>query len=203
MYDYLFKFVVIGNTGTGKSCLMQRYTEDKFNIVHDMTIGVEFGVNTENINDTIVKTQIWDTAGQEVFDAVTKNYYRNAAGVLLCYDPTNKTSFYDLTKKWIKDIENYCPKNISVILVANKSDLMDKTYKIPTKMGEELAKKHGFLFIETSSKMNVNVKAAFVTLIEKILKDIKDGTFTLEDYNGGVRLPEPYKLPTVRKSKCC
>lgn len=201
MYDYLFKYVVIGDTGIGKSCLVQRYTENKFNTIHDMTIGVEFGVQTEVVDGLKIKTQIWDTAGQEVFNSITRNYYRSAAGVILCYDPNNRTSFNHVWR-WIKDIKEFCPKNISVILVSTKSDAKDKLNKVTKSEGEKLAKDHGYLFIETSSKFNENVKETFIALSTKILKDIKDGTFKLEDYDGGVKLPTVYKTEPAKK-KCC
>ena len=205
IYDYLFKYVVIGDAGIGKSCLVQRYTENKFNTIHDMTIGVEFGVKTEVIEmngiDIKIKSQIWDTAGQEVFNAITKNYYRNCAGVLLCYDPNNRKSFNRLDR-WIKDIKTLCPKNVSVMLVSTKNDVSDKPGKVKTCEGEKLAEENGFLFIETSSKLNNNVKESFRTLGYKILKDIKDGIFEIDDYEGGVKLPNPL-LPKKEKTSCC
>jgi len=87
-YDLLFKFILIGNTGTGKSCILHRFTERKFKPSSAHTIGVEFGTKLINIGGKNIRLQIWDTAGQERYRAVTKNYYRGAVGGLLVYDIT-------------------------------------------------------------------------------------------------------------------
>mmetsp|Transcript_21552 Transcript_21552/g.27421 ORF Transcript_21552/g.27421 Transcript_21552/m.27421 type:complete len:110 (+) Transcript_21552:65-394(+) len=87
-YKYLFKYIIVGDTAVGKSCLLLQFTDKRFQPVHDLTIGVEFGSRTITIDDNQIKLQIWDTAGQEKFRSITRSYYRGAAGALLVYDIT-------------------------------------------------------------------------------------------------------------------
>ncbi|KAG0434097.1 hypothetical protein HPB47_019354, partial [Ixodes persulcatus] len=100
MHDYLFKFLVIGSAGTGKSCLLHQFIENKFKAESNHTIGVEFGSKVVNVGGRSVKLQIWDTAGQERFRSVTRSYYRGAAGALLVYDITSRETYNALTN-WL------------------------------------------------------------------------------------------------------
>src|SRR6185437_16703943 len=99
-YAYLFKYIIVGDTAVGKSCLLLQFTDKRFQPVHDLTIGVEFGSRTIVLDGQQIKLQIWDTAGQEKFRSITRSYYRGAAGALLVYDitrfsnQTNPTAFF-------------------------------------------------------------------------------------------------------------
>merc|ERR1712214_167019 len=104
-YSYLFKYIIIGDTGVGKSCLLLQFTDKRFQPVHDLTIGVEFGARMINIEGKQIKLQIWDTAGQESFRSITRSYYRGAAGALLVYDITRRDTFNHLTT-WLEDRGN-------------------------------------------------------------------------------------------------
>ncbi|RNA03820.1 ras-related Rab-4B, partial [Brachionus plicatilis] len=106
-YDYLFKFLIIGRTGVGKSCILHRFVENKFKEDTTHTIGVEFGSKLVNVNNKSIKLQIWDTAGQERFRSVTRSYYRGAAGALLVYDITSRDSFNSL-QNWLNLIFVEC-----------------------------------------------------------------------------------------------
>ena len=124
-FEYIFKFIVIGDTSVGKSCVVQRFMEGEFNEDQENTIGVEFGAREIKIKNTTVKLQIWDTAGQEAFKSITRSYYRSAAGALLVYDITNEESFKNVTT-WLEEAQNNGSSELVVCLVGNKSDLEDK-----------------------------------------------------------------------------
>ena len=120
-YSYLFKYIVIGDTGVGKSCLVLQFIDNRVRDNHDITIGVEFGAKVVQHENTNIKLQIWDTAGQENFRSITRSYYRSAAGALLVYDITREQSFLNLVN-WMEEVkENGNPKMV-VLLVGNKSD---------------------------------------------------------------------------------
>ncbi|XP_040301735.1 ras-related protein Rab-4B isoform X3 [Vulpes vulpes] len=121
-YDFLFKFLVIGSAGTGKSCLLHQFIENKFKQDSNHTIGVEFGSRVVNVGGKTVKLQIWDTAGQERFRSVTRSYYRGAAGALLVYDITSRETYNSLAA-WLTDARTLASPNIVVILCGNKKDL--------------------------------------------------------------------------------
>merc|ERR1712154_171315 len=104
-YKYLFKYIIVGDTAVGKSCLLLQFTDKRFQPVHDLTIGVEFGARMINVADKSIKLQIWDTAGQESFRSITRSYYRGAAGALLVYDITRRDTFKHLTR-WLEEQDN-------------------------------------------------------------------------------------------------
>ncbi|MCQ6473241.1 GTP-binding protein, partial [Vibrio parahaemolyticus] len=130
-YAYLFKYIIIGDTGVGKSCLLLQFTDKRFQPVHDLTIGVEFGARMITIDGKQIKLQIWDTAGQERFRAVTRSYYRGAAGALMVYDITRRSTYNHLSS-WLTDARNLTNPNTVIILIGNKADLeaqRDVTYE--------------------------------------------------------------------------
>merc|ERR1711912_100142 len=114
-YAYLFKYIIIGDTGVGKSCLLLQFTDKRFQPVHDLTIGVEFGARMITIDKKQIKLQIWDTAGQEKFRSITRSYYRGAAGALLVYDITRRETFEHL-QSWLEDCRRYSNKDIVIML---------------------------------------------------------------------------------------
>ncbi|XP_044841116.1 ras-related protein Rab-2B isoform X3 [Mauremys mutica] len=118
-YAYLFKYIIIGDTGVGKSCLLLQFTDKRFQPVHDLTIGVEFGARMINIDSKQIKLQIWDTAGQESFRSITRSYYRGAAGALLVYDITRRETFNHLTS-WLEDARQHSSSNMVIMLIGNK-----------------------------------------------------------------------------------
>ena len=103
-YEYLFKLLLIGNSGVGKSCILMRYADNSFTENFFNTIGVDFKIKTITLNDQVIKMQIWDTAGQDRFRTLTSSYYRGAHGIIIVYDVTNKDSF-DNVRQWMQEIE--------------------------------------------------------------------------------------------------
>merc|ERR1712134_114066 len=154
-YSYLFKYIIIGDTGVGKSCLLLQFTDKRFQPVHDLTIGVEFGARMITIEKQLIKLQIWDTAGQESFRSITRSYYRGAAGALLVYDITRRDTFNHLTT-WLKEARQNGNQNMTIMLIGNKNDLEHRRQVTPEE-GAKFAQEHGLMFLETSAKTAENV----------------------------------------------
>jgi len=169
-YDYLFKLLLIGNSGVGKSCLLLRYAEDSFTENFFNTIGVDFKIKTINLDEQTVKLQIWDTAGQERFRTLTSSYYRGAHGIVIVYDVTDRESFENV-RQWMHEIERFATEGVNKLIVGNKAD-MDHQRKITYDEGAELAKAFNVPFVETSAKNSQNVGETFLTMAREIKKRI-------------------------------
>jgi small GTP-binding protein len=178
-FNYLFKYIIIGDAAVGKSNLLLRYAHGQFKDEYQLTIGVEFGAKNISINDKIYRIQIWDTAGQENFRSITRAYYKNSVCALVVYDITNRDSFNNISN-WIEDCKNQSPKTIFMVLVGNKSDLSDKRV-ISIDEGRELAEKYNMIFFETSAKTGDNVDLIFFKSAEEIAKKIDQGYYDLEN----------------------
>jgi Ras-related protein Rab-1A len=165
-YEYLFKVIITGDSGTGKSCLLTQLAEKTFSDSYQATIGVDFKIKMMKIQGSANKLQIWDTAGQERFRTITSAYYRAAQGVVLCYDITDQDSFNNLSA-WLNDIDRYCASEPVIILVGNKNDLAEKR-KIMPPTGKEFADKRNMLFVETSAKDNASVEKCFKMLCDEL-----------------------------------
>lgn len=202
-YAYLFKYIIIGDTGVGKSCLLLQFTDKRFQPVHDLTIGVEFGARLINIDQNQIKLQIWDTAGQESFRSITRSYYRDAAGALLVYDITRRESFNHLNR-WLEEARQNGNPNMTIMLIGNKSDLEHRR-AVSTKEGEAFALENELVFLETSAKSASNVEAAFIKTAENIYEKIKDGLYDPHREGNGVKLGVMASAPKVAKQKggCC
>eukprot|EP00026_Physarum_polycephalum_P002025 Phypoly_transcript_02029.p1 GENE.Phypoly_transcript_02029~~Phypoly_transcript_02029.p1 ORF type:complete len:983 (+),score=158.19 Phypoly_transcript_02029:31-2949(+) len=162
-YDYLFKLLIIGDSGVGKSALLMRYVDDKFEPNYISTIGVDFKIKTIENNGKLIKLQIWDTAGQERFRTITSSYYRGAHGVLIVFDLTDETSFRNLPQ-WLDQLNQHANENVNKILIGNKSDEFSRRAVLTTDV-QAFATQNNMAYIETSSKLDSNVSAAFETLI--------------------------------------
>nr|CAD7604335.1 unnamed protein product [Timema genevievae] len=184
-YDFLFKFLVIGSAGSGKSCLLHQFIESKFKDDSSHTIGVEFGSKIVNVGGKSVKLQIWDTAGQERFRSVTRSYYRGAAGALLVYDITNRESFNALAN-WLSDARTLASPNIIILLVGNKKDL-DATREITFLEASRFAQENELMFLETSAKTGENVEEAFLKCSKTILAKIETGELDPERIGSGIQ----------------
>lgn len=165
-YDYLFKVVLIGDSGVGKSNLLSRFTRNEFSLETKATIGVEFATRSVTISNKVIKAQIWDTAGQERFRSVTSAYYHGSMGALLVYAVNNRDSFEKLDR-WISEIKDKADPGIQIMVVGNKIDLGDERC-VSTEDGKAFAEKHDVPFIETSAKDTTNVEKAFTEIIGAI-----------------------------------
>jgi len=165
-YDYLFKLLLIGDSGVGKTCVLFRFSEDAFNATFISTIGIDFKIRTIDLDGKKIKLQIWDTAGQERFRTITTAYYRGAMGIMLVYDITNEKSF-DNIKNWIRNIEEHASQDVEKMILGNKCDMNDRR-EVTKERGEELAIEYGIKFMETSAKASINVEEAFYTLARDI-----------------------------------
>ncbi|KAL0963085.1 hypothetical protein UPYG_G00349470 [Umbra pygmaea] len=166
-YDVLFRLLLLGDSGVGKTCLLCRFTDNEFHPSHISTIGVDFKMKTLLIDGIKVRIQIWDTAGQERYQTITKQYYRRAQGIFLVYDITSERSFQHIMK-WASDVDEYAPDNIQKILVGNKSDEEEKR-QVATEQGNKLAMAYGMDFFETSAFTNHNITESFTRLAEQVL----------------------------------
>jgi len=167
-YDYLFKVVLIGDSGVGKSNLLSRFTRNEFNLESKSTIGVEFATRSINVDSKTVKAQIWDTAGQERYRAITSAYYRGAVGALLVYDIAKHATYVNVTR-WLKELRDHADSNIVIMLVGNKSDLKHLR-AVPTEEAKAFATENGLSFIETSALDASNVESAFQTILTDIYR---------------------------------
>jgi len=187
-FDYLFKFIVIGDANTGKSCLLHRFISSKFKDDSQHTIGVEFGSKIVDIGGKTVKLQIWDTAGQDRFRAVTRSYYRGAAGALLVYDVTQRDS-YNHISTWLNDARTMANADISLILVGNKTDLAADR-QVTFLEASKFAQESGITFLETSALTGDNVEEVFLMCARSILTRIENGTLDPTKVGSGVQVGE-------------
>ncbi|ORZ39813.1 small GTPase [Catenaria anguillulae PL171] len=167
-YDFLFKVVLIGDSGVGKSNLLSRFTRNEFNLESKSTIGVEFATRSIQVDGKTIKAQIWDTAGQERYRAITSAYYRGAVGALLVYDIA-KHQTYENVNRWLKELRDHADSNIVIMLVGNKSDLRHLR-AVPTDEAKQFAADNGLSFIETSALDSTNVELAFQKILTEIYK---------------------------------
>lgn len=171
-YDMIFKILIIGDSGVGKSNILLRYVKNEFMSDMRSTVGVEFGSKLLTIDKFQVKAQIWDTAGQERYKSITSAYYKGAKGVLIVYDITKKSSF-DNIDKWLNDFKMKCDDNACIVLCGNKSDLRENR-EVPLEDAQKKAKEFGLAFFETSAKDNYNINLAFTTLMQNVVKCFRE-----------------------------
>ncbi|KAF1527645.1 Ras-related protein Rab-8A, partial [Eudyptes sclateri] len=157
-YDYLFKLLLIGDSGVGKTCALFRFSEDAFNATFISTIG--------GLREPPCSVCSRDTAGQERFRTITTAYYRGAMGIMLVYDITNEKSFENI-RNWVRNIEEHASPDVEKMILGNKCDANDKR-QVSREQGEKLAASFGIKFMETSAKANINIENAFFTLARDI-----------------------------------
>ncbi|XP_078490061.1 ras-related protein Rab-4B [Ciona intestinalis] len=184
-YDFLFKFLVIGSAGVGKSCVLHQLLNNKFNDDSTHTIGVEFGSRICNVGGKSIKLQIWDTAGQERFRSVTRSYYRGAAGAILCYDITRRDTFNSLTD-WLTDAKTLASPNIVIVLCGNKKDL-EAEREVTFLEASRFAQENEILFLETSAVTGENVEDSFNKCAKSILTRIEAGEIDPERMGSGIQ----------------
>ena len=190
-YDYLFKVLIIGNSGVGKSCLLLRFAEDMFSDNYISTIGVDFKIRKLELEGKSIKLQIWDTAGQERFRTITKSYYRGSNGIVVVYDITDRESF-EQVQHWMSEIDAHAQADVCRLLVGNKCDLAENRV-VTLSEAEQFAQHHQLQYLETSAMNGTNVKDAFVKVATQI-------------YRKGIKAsPKPKITPTENQDKkgCC
>ena len=175
-YDYIYKILIIGDSGVGKSSILLNFTKNIFTDSFISTIGVDFKVKTISIEDKIVKLQIWDTAGQERFKTITSSYYRGGHGVIIVFDLTNRNSFENVSI-WLNEIKSFNGNDIPKLLVGNKSDLKEEREVSKTEI-EEFIEQNELSYLETSSKDSINIYNIF----ESISLDIKNKNIVPENF---------------------
>ena len=184
-FNYLLKYIIIGDSHVGKSNILLKYIHNQFKDDYQSTIGVEFGAKNIEINQKIYRIQIWDTAGQENFRSITRAYYKNSVCACVCYDITNKESFEHI-QSWIEDCKKNSPKKIFFVLIGNKIDLA-KNRQVSFEEGAALAEKNDMLFIECSAKTGENITEIFKQSAESINKKIESGFYDLGNESCGIK----------------
>eukprot|EP00929_Paragymnodinium_shiwhaense_P029902 TRINITY_DN1704_c1_g1_i2.p1 TRINITY_DN1704_c1_g1~~TRINITY_DN1704_c1_g1_i2.p1 ORF type:complete len:239 (+),score=41.18 TRINITY_DN1704_c1_g1_i2:83-718(+) len=170
-YDHLFKVLIIGDSGVGKTNLLLRFADDVYQHDSEATIGVDFRICSRSMNNKRVKLQIWDTAGQERFHTITSSYYRGSNGIMVVYDVTDRASF-EHVRSWMVEIGKYAKPGTQCLLVGSKCDLANKRV-VTFEDGEELARDLGLEFIETSALNAHNTDSAFDLMCAELLKASK------------------------------
>ena len=211
-YDYSFKMIVIGDAGVGKSCLTNRAAKDKFLSDYSPTVGFEFLTFSTNIENKIIKLQIWDTCGQELYRSLITNFYRNSSLAIVVYAVNSAQSFENL-EIWFRELRAHANPDIKTILIGNKIDLKDER-EVTTKQGEDFAKLNNVhKFVEASAKEGINTRNTFI-YIAKLLFDEqskfnddeqdKDDKFKINDSQGvSIEIPKEKKKKEKEKKKCC
>ncbi|EGT34721.1 CBN-RAB-35 protein [Caenorhabditis brenneri] len=192
-YDHLFKLLIIGDSGVGKSSLLLRFADNTFSENYITTIGVDFKIRTMDINGQRVKLQIWDTAGQERFRTITSTYYRGTHGVVVVYDVTNGESFGNV-KRWLQEIENN---------FGNKCEESDRRVVLESD-ARNYAQSMNIAFFETSAKEDKNVEPMFTCITSLVLtaKLANPSAATKDQHrSGGVSLKDT-SGNSNQKKKC-
>ncbi|PWN40315.1 ras-domain-containing protein [Ceraceosorus guamensis] len=184
-YDFLFKMILIGDSGTGKTCLLHHFVYGEFKEESQHTIGVEFSSKVLRVGKTCVKLQLWDTAGQERFRSVTRSYYRGACACLLVYDITKRATF-DPLSRWLADARSLASSDLVVVLVGNKLDRAEDEREVAQEEAERWARDNGALHLETSSLSGENVETPFHLAAKSILLSIESGSIDPEKPGSGI-----------------
>ncbi|KAK7343191.1 hypothetical protein VNO80_26155 [Phaseolus coccineus] len=213
--DYMFKIVMVGDSGVGKSQLLNRFVKNEFLMKSKPTIGVEFLTRTVVMDHKLVKAQIWDTAGQERYQAITTAYYRGATGALLAYDITKQQTF-DHVEKWLDELRIHADQNILVMLVGNKSDL-SSLRAVPVEVAREFAQQEGLFFLETSALDSSNVESAFIGLLSQVYRTVSRKPILVDGHESnfdkvnleleGTKIKMPFQETECqnakKRSNCC
>eukprot|EP00009_Paramoeba_aestuarina_P014669 CAMPEP_0201542148 /NCGR_PEP_ID=MMETSP0161_2-20130828/71863_1 /ASSEMBLY_ACC=CAM_ASM_000251 /TAXON_ID=180227 /ORGANISM="Neoparamoeba aestuarina, Strain SoJaBio B1-5/56/2" /LENGTH=204 /DNA_ID=CAMNT_0047949759 /DNA_START=555 /DNA_END=1169 /DNA_ORIENTATION=- len=198
-YDHLWKLLLIGDSGVGKSCLLLRFADNTYTEHYISTIGVDFKLRTIQDNGKTIKLQIWDTAGQERFRTITSTYYRGAHGIIVVYDISDSVSFNNV-KQWLQEIDRYACESVTKLLVGNKSDLdAEGKRAVPYETARDLAESLGLSLIETSAKDATNVEKCFMKMASEIQR-------TMAEPNGDENDSEAlidFAKPNTNNSRNC
>nr|KAF7389672.1 hypothetical protein H0235_018156 [Vespula pensylvanica] len=200
-YDYLFKLLLIGDSGVGKSCLLLRFADDTYTESYISTIGVDFKIRTIDLDGKTIKLQIWDTAGQERFRTITSSYYRGAHGIIVVYDCTDQDTFNNV-KQWLEEIDRYACDNVNKLLVGNKCDLHTKKV-VDYTTAKEYADQLGIPFLETSAKNALNVEQAFMTMAAEIKSRVGPPSSGASDPANKVKIEHGRPIESSKSGNTC
>ena len=169
-YDLSFKLIVIGDSGVGKSCLTTKAVKNSFEDYYQATVGFEFLTFNMKINDLVIKMQIWDTCGQEIYKSLISNFYRNSSLAIILYSIDNKESF-EHAENWLTDLKSQANPDVRIFLVGNKSDLEDER-KVSKEEGLKFKNDQGLdLFMETSAKTGYNARSVMIEAAKLLYAD--------------------------------
>ena len=185
-FNYLLKYIIIGDSAVGKSNILTQYVYEKFSEEFQSTLGVEFAAKNAVIDNKIYRIQIWDTAGAESFRSITRAYYKNSVCAFIVYDITKRETFENV-QVWLDDIKNQCPQTVLLVLVGNKLDLENER-QISYEEGESFAQKNNMYFFETSAKTGVNIENLFLKSAETINERIQEDFYDLSTGNCGIKI---------------
>lgn len=200
-YDYLFKLLLIGDSGVGKSCLLIRFADDTFTDSFISTIGVDFKIRTINVGGKVVKLQIWDTAGQERFRTLTTAYYRSAHGIIMVYDVNEKETYLHIDQ-WLEEVDRYACDGVNKLLVGNKCDLLGKR-QVEYSNAKAFAERLHISFIETSAKDRTNVDSVFYTMGEELREKLGSPLAPPDGQEETLNLKESSPVKLSYWPKCC
>ncbi|CAD5170305.1 unnamed protein product [Musa acuminata subsp. malaccensis] len=207
-YDYLFKVVLIGDSGVGKSNLLSRFTRDEFSLESKSTIGVEFATRSIRVEDKVIKAQIWDTAGQERYRAITSAYYRGAVGALVVYDITRHVTFENI-ERWLKELRDHTDTNIAIMLVGNKADLRHLR-AVSIEDAKDFSERENTFFMETSALESTNVEDAFTEVLTQIYRVVSRKALEAGDDDSAalpkgqtVNVGSKDDVSAVKNNGCC
>ena len=199
-----FKFILVGDSGVGKTSMCRMFCESVFEENQTQTVGLEFARRFVDIGGTSIKIQFWDTAGQERFRSITKSYFRSAAAVFVVYDVSNRSSFNSIAG-WISDAVNLSPPKSIKVMVGNKTDLLS-VREVPGVEAKDLAEKHGFAYFETSALSGDKIEETFMETANLVYKGLMDGKVKLKTESNNDNFDQPLdelKFTEKSKSNCC
>ena len=201
-YEMMIKVILIGDSGVGKTNIMSKYLKNQFMEHSKATVGVEFGSKLFNHQGHKIKAQIWDTAGQEKYKAITGAYYKGSKGAFIVYDITRKDTFASI-ERWVNDLKATSDPKLTIILIGNKNDLDDKR-EVSKDQGEEKAKSFGCAFLETSAFSGDNLDKAFELMVKEIYEKFSNSSSEEEEFEA-VKKGEDLKVEkaTDKKKKAC
>lgn len=196
------KILTIGESGVGKTCILLRYTDNKFIKHHLTTIGIDYKTKDVNLNNKSIKLKIWDTAGQERFRNITQQYYKGADGIVLVFDLTDRNSF-EKVREWMRQIQTYTQKDsIGIVLLGNKCDAENKAVSLQE--AQDIANEFNMKFFETSAMNNINIEESFRELSMEIVK-IKEAKNAGSDnaLDQSIKIKPKDKNEPKKKKGCC
>lgn len=203
--DYMFKVLLLGDAGVGKTSLMWRFSDDMFNHTYISTIGIDFKLRTIDVQGKKVRLQIWDTAGQERFHAISVSYYRTASGIMLIYDISRRRSFENIAK-WLRKIDEHAKEDVTKLLIGNKCDIQHPR-AVKREEGEQLADEYDMPFFETSAKENESIDEAFECVAKEMLFKFVSGWSAKEQErvtNGAVvDIKKKSRFVRKKEKNCC